>query len=199
MGRDDETKQSDRTGPSGPADARGPSRPGSADPGPVPVASPRQLAFATLAAFLLAVVALLAVILPAAYGLDPVGTGALFSFGPDSGDDPLHAQREDTVELTLQHNFSIVWAFEVEEGAGFEYAWNASAPVAPEIATEPAGGGERVVLEGDLEPQKGHAGFLQMPQTGWLVFTWSAPDDAQENVELEFRTSGAYRLIGALR
>ncbi len=168
-----------------------PSDAGARGHGPALVASPRQLLFATLAAFLLALVALTGVILPAAYGLDPVGTGSLFPGGAD--DDPV-SYREDTIGVTVPAGGSIEYKLFVEEGDSFDFNWTAPRVLFFDFHGEPDGD-----TSGDFTSHEtgraGHdAGSLTAPFSGTHGWYWENSGD--EPVVVELNTEGRYRVVG---
>lgn len=162
-------------------------------------ASARAIAAASGVAFLLAAVALAVAVLPVAYGLDPVGTGALFGWGPAEEGDPGHSERTDEVDLVLSPGTTLRWGFEVQEGAWMDHRWNASVALNATIVVEPAGETAPMTIDASPGPVDNESGGFRMPAEGRVVFIWSLPEHAQGEADISLWTSGSYRLLGALR
>jgi hypothetical protein len=78
--------------------------------------APRSIITATLAAIVVAALVFVAAILPAEYGSDPLGTGALLGLTAlANGENPLEEQvegyRQDTVEFTLEPFQSVEYKY----------------------------------------------------------------------------------------
>lgn len=158
----------------------------------------REIAVASVVAFLLAAVALGVAVLPIGYGVDPVGTGALFGWGLEPEGEHSHQERTDEVDLVLAPGHTLQWGFEVEQGAWFDYQWNATMALNATLIAQPGDGGEPVTIDTWDDLVDNQSGGLLMPFTGQLVFSWSLPEDAQQE-ELTLWTAGSYRLLGAIR
>lgn len=162
--------------------------------------SPREIAGASLVAFILAALVLVVAVLPMGYGLDPVGTGALFGWGPDlEEEDHSHGARTDDVDLVLSPGHTLRWGFEVQEGAWLDYRWNASMALNATVLIESAEGREPMVIDEPMDPVDNMSGGFRVPFEGRVVFSWSSPEDARQEAEVSLWTSGSYRLLGALR
>ncbi len=163
--------------------------------------SPREILGASLVAFLLAALVLVVAVLPMGYGLDPVGTGALFGWGPEleEEEDHSHAERTDDVDLVLSPGHSLRWGFEVQEGAWLDYRWNASMALNATVLIESAEGREPMMVDEPMDPVDNMSGGFRVPFEGRVVFSWSLPEDAQKEAVVSLWTSGSYRLLGALR
>lgn len=98
-------------------------------------------------------IVLVTAILPAEYGIDPLGTGRalglldLYGAAPSpvapAEGGPVTPQaaayRTDTRQLTVPSLGSIEFKYEVRQGATFVYSWRATAPIEFDFHTEPAG------------------------------------------------------------
>lgn len=127
-----------------------------------PAPSSGALARATVVALLVAGVVLVAAILPAEYGIDPLGTGrvlglsALFTAGEEAAANastpsglasadatPLHPQlyqyRVDTREFIIPPKSGMEFKYELGKGATMLYEWKASSFVDFDFHTEPEG------------------------------------------------------------
>ena len=128
--------------------------------GPAP--SGRALVGATLAALLVASVVLATAVIPAEYGVDPLGTGRVLglldlfaakeevsaaaaapaTIVPAAGG-PLHSRYEDyrfdAREFTIPPRTGMEFKYELIEGATMLYAWRATGFVDFDFHTEPEG------------------------------------------------------------
>jgi len=126
---------------------------------PTPQApSGRALAKATAVALVIAAVVLVTTVLPAEFGIDPLGTGRalglnnLFGAGgaaagpativPD-GAGPVHPQlneyRVDSREITIGPYQGLEFKYDLDKGASMLYSWKANAFLDFDFHTEPAG------------------------------------------------------------
>ena len=115
--------------------------------------SPRAIARASALAFLAAVIVLVTAVLPAEFGLDPLGTGRalgllnLFNAAPPpiaaAADGPVVLQetgfRTDSRKLTVPSLGSVEFKYQMAKGAVLVYSWRATAPIDFDFHTEPAG------------------------------------------------------------
>jgi hypothetical protein len=123
-----------------------------------PAPSGAALFKATLVAIAIAAIVLVTTILPAEYGIDPLGTGAALGLGnlfgveqvpagpativaDESG--PVHPQlyeyRTDARTLTIGPKEGIEFKYELDKGATILYAWKADSFVDFDFHTEPEG------------------------------------------------------------
>jgi hypothetical protein len=116
----------------------------------------RSILTATAIALLVSIVVLVAAILPAEYGVDPLGTGRLLGLldlynagtaaappiTPPSGG-PLFPQaagfRIDSRQLTVPSLGSLEFKYALPKGASMVYSWQASAPIDFDFHTEVEG------------------------------------------------------------
>ena len=124
--------------------------------------STRTLAKATVVALIVAGALLITVVLPAEYGIDPLGTGeatglvALYQAGAGLGDpapavitaDPSGPlvpspgdHKVDTMSFTLAPGQAIEYKYQLALGATMIYTWKASDEVEFDFHTEPEGKG----------------------------------------------------------
>jgi hypothetical protein len=132
----------------------------------------KRLLAATAIALAVALVVLLAAVLPAEYGLDPLGTGKALGltalYDADSGDDaatpPANAEgdatplprvyKTESTTFTLGAGQAFEYKYRIERGGGLVYAWSATAPMKYELHGDPDGIGAQVVSY-----EKGQADF----------------------------------------
>lgn len=141
---------------------------------------------------------LVAVVLPAEYGIDPIGTGCAFGLlglyaaeappvTPLEGG-PVFPQptdyRLDTRQLTVPSLGSIEFKYELARGAALMYTWRASAPVDFDFHTEPAASpGASETFERGEAVEK--SGFYTAPYDGIHGWYWENFNDADVTVTLE--------------
>lgn len=92
-----------------------------------------------------AIVVLVAFVLPAEIGLDPLGTGRLFGLtglaNPPSPALTPAAQgiRSEEIEFALEPFQSVEYKYELAEGAGMTFSWSADGDVYYDMHAEPEG------------------------------------------------------------
>jgi hypothetical protein len=127
-----------------------------------PPPPPRSLAKATAVAIVLAAIVLVTAVLPAEYGIDPLGTGRalgldkLFAAGQEAAaaasapatiaaaeGGPVFPQfadyRVDTREFTIDPGQGMEFKYELDKGATMIYSWKATQYVDFDFHTEPEG------------------------------------------------------------
>ncbi len=94
--------------------------------------SRRKLGIATGAALVGAGIVLVTLVLPAEYGIDPLGTGAALGLAAlaEPGSSTLTSQDEaysvNSVEFTLGPFESVEYKYRLEEGGSMLYSWEAT-------------------------------------------------------------------------
>jgi hypothetical protein len=175
--------------------------------------SKQKLAKATAGAFVVAVVILFVAVLPAEYGIDPLGTGTalgLTSLSEARGataDGPVttapvvvgaytpqpKVYKIDTEELTLGPHQGVELKYHLEKGAVMVYAWRSTAPVESEFHGEP-----------DVKPNPEYYdsyeldkvgkdrsnGSFTAPSTG--IHGWFWENKTDKSVEVHLTTAGFY-------
>ena len=130
------------------------------NPPVAPAPSRGALLKATLVALVIAAIVLVTTVLPAEYGIDPLGTGEalgltdLFAAGAEvdpatpatitaTEGGPVYPQfneyRVDTREFTIPPGKGMEFKYELDKGATMLYSWKASAFVDFDFHTEPEG------------------------------------------------------------
>ncbi|HXH25316.1 MAG TPA: hypothetical protein VNI78_08715 [Vicinamibacterales bacterium] len=176
-----------------------------------PAPSGRALAKATAAALLVAALVLVTAVLPAEYGIDPLGTGRMLGltdlFAAGAEVDPatpatitpleggpvfpqFNEYRVDTREFTIPPNTGIEFKYELDKGATLIYSWKASAFVDFDFHTEPEG----KPREASDSFEKGTAaqkrGAYTAPYDG--IHGWWWENKTTEPVTLKLTTAGFY-------
>lgn len=159
------------------------------------VPTARRLALATGAALAAAMAILVVAVLPAEYGVDPLGTGsALGLLHEDAvetsaftsvGADPLVPQprgpaaeygaehRTDTVEFELGPYEYLEYKYRLAQGATMVYSWQASEPVIHDFHGAPADGGPEVSVDKSTKARA--SGSLAAAFAGIHGWYWENP------------------------
>jgi hypothetical protein len=179
-----------------------------------------RLAVATGAALLVAGLVLVAIVLPAEYALDPLGTGAklgLLDLGLtgqqvaalEAGtgtaaaggtilapQDAAFAQETITFEAKPREGFE--YKYRLEKGEALLYSWTSSAPMNTEFHAEPDGAprGYAQTYE-KKDGMTGASGTLTAPFSGIHGWYWENTTDQPATVTLT--TSGYYNLSHEFR
>ena len=173
--------------------------------GPAP--APRTIVAATLVAMLVAAIVLVTVVLPAEYGLDPLGTGralglldlygAPASLGPPiapAAEGPLRAQpagyRVDSRQFTLPSLGTLEFKYHLRQGAGLLYAWRATAPLGFDFHTEPAGKPPEASESLERDEAEERNGAYSAPYDGLHGWYWENLTDGDVTITLD--TAGFY-------
>ena len=105
--------------------------------------SVRQIMVATVVAILVATLLLVAVILPAEYGIDPLGTGATLGLLGLAQDRPvaLHSDeyRLDSADLVVGPYDWVEYTYRFEEGGSMLFSWQATGPLSYNLHSAPDG------------------------------------------------------------
>ena len=176
-----------------------------------PAPSTRALAKATLVALVGAVLVLVSAILPAEYGIDPLGIGeatgltALYEAGSTLGDPvpavitadpsgPLVPQaadhKVDAMSFTLAPDQWIEYKYELDLGATMIYTWKATDVIEFDFHTEPAGlgaAGSESFEKGEADAGRGSYRARYPGIHGWY---WHNP--TRDEVVVTLATSGFY-------
>lgn len=155
----------------------------------------RNLAVVISAALIASVAIFTAIILPAEFGRDPLGTGSLLGLSgmTQTTADALHPQLEfhknDEVEFLLEPFQSLEYKFLMDRGHAIVFSWSADSNLyvdmhAENLTVEDA---EESYLQGDFSEQMGayEAAFNGMH--GWF---WE--NRGFETVTLKLKTSGFF-------
>jgi len=154
-------------------------------------ATPRGVLAATAAAFLLAAVALVAFVLPAEYGVDPLGSGramgllALAPAEPEALADASAGYVTDTVTFELDPFESIEYKYRLAAGDGLVFSWRATGQLVAELHGEPDAAPAGVADSFELTRAAGRRGTYQAPFAGWHGWFWQNRGTDTVSVTLE--------------
>ena len=156
--------------------------------------SPRRLALSCAGAFLLALLVILVAVLPAEYGLDPLGTGEAFGLTLLSRVQPIGAEvgeyKTDQLTLVLAPTEWVELTYELEEGAGMLFSWDATGVVSYNFHSAPEGGPPGYAETFDAEDSEQAHGSYIAPFTGVHGWYWENP--GIDYVEIRIATAGFY-------
>lgn len=163
--------------------------------------SGRALAKATLVALVVAAVVLVVAILPAEYGIDPLGAGralGLSNFAAAEAppetvapawDGPLSPQDDpfttDTRTFTLPADGWVEFKYTLASGATMLYDWTASGPVEFDFHTEMAGKPPEAAESYEKGESTEHRGAYLAPYDGIHGWYWRNRSDQQVTVTLK--------------
>lgn len=159
-------------------------------------ASPPRLVAAIGSSLVIAALVLVALVLPAEFGVDPLGTGTALGL-TELASPPERAVRSldaslaaDDVRFTLEPWESLEFKVQVVERGGLVYRWTASHPVVYEFHGEPAGGPEGFAETWNKATGQSDSGIATLPFSGW--HGWFFENRSLERVVIEVRVSGFY-------
>jgi hypothetical protein len=176
-----------------------------------------KLAKTTAIALLAAAALLVAIVLPAEYGIDPLGTGRRLGLteiaapllrpvevvSPDGavlapvqrgpvGEYPAEFKL-DVFEVTLQPYDYIEYKYHLEQGATMLYSWTASAPVIHDFHGERSSGasdGGPAEVSFDGQDRRQASGSFTAPFSGIHGWFWENPGG--ESIHIRLTSSGFY-------
>ena len=160
-----------------------------------PPVSIRRLGIAALASLLAAVLVFAGAVLPAEYGVDPLGTGDLFGLlalaqvaavGAEEGE-----YRTDAVELTLRPEEWVEYTYRIEEGGAMLYSWRATGPLAYNLHSAPDGAPAGYAESFDAQENDAAHGSYVAPFTG--IHGWYWENLGSQDVTIAFSSAGFYR------
>jgi hypothetical protein len=181
----------------------------------------QRIAVAAGAALLAAGLILVTVVLPAEYGVDPLGTGArlglvelgltgqrvaaLEATGATGGptDQPIivpqeRAFKEETIEFRLAPREGMEYKYRLDKGEAMLYSWTATTPVNYELHAEPDGaprGYAQSYEKKDATSQA--AGTLTAPFSG--IHGWFWENTGDQPVTVTLTASGFYNMSHEFR
>ncbi len=177
------------------------------------------LAFVSVVTSLVTVALVFALILPSAYGIDPLGWGAKLGIShrpaqaatniapngsnalaaaaqvasPSQPDDPL-AEREDTVELTIPPKQGLDYRLAMERDYDLDYFWTTNGKtVYTELRGESKDGKMASKTFAKLTSASGK-GFFIIPFIGQFGWHWQNKTD--QPITIRLHTKGTYQMVG---
>jgi hypothetical protein len=182
--------------------------------------SRQRVALVAGAGLLAAGLILVMIVLPAEYGVDPLGTGARLgllqlgvtgqqvaalnaaaSAGPRQGAIiAAHSRpfQQETASFTLAAHEAMEYKYRVEKGDALLYSWSAAAPVNYELHAEPDGAPRGYAQSYEKRSNVTQAsGTMTAPFTGIHGWYWENAGD--RSITITLRSAGFYNLSHEFR
>jgi hypothetical protein len=181
----------------------------------------QRIAVAAGAALLSAGVILVTVILPAEFGVDPVGTGAMLglldlgatgqqikALASDAANRGANqtptivsqerAFKDETVEFKVAPHEAMEYKYRLDKGEALLYSWTATAPVNYELHAEPDGAPRGYAESYEKVPAKASAsGTLTAPFGG--IHGWFWENTGSQPITITLRSAGFYNMAHEFR
>jgi hypothetical protein len=173
-----------------------------------PLPSWRTLALSTAAAAGLAAIALVTLVWPAEFGIDPTGVGKLLGLTrlaaaaegavrPATGEAGIESVRRDTVQIQVPAKSDLEYKFRLASGAVLEYVWRTDRGVLfAELHGEPTGAPQNYYEDFIVSTSEHVKGSHRAPFDGRHGWYWKNDNDFPVTITL--MTSGEYEVIGQL-
>ena len=165
--------------------------------GGVTAPSVRKILLATAGAAVAAAVILITAVLPAEYGIDPLGTGRLLGLTDLAGGAPSGAiNRQDVAYKTNTASFDlgpyefVEFKYRLEQGATMVYSWTATGSVIYDFHSEPDGAPEGYAESFDKAQSLTAHGSYTAPFSGIHGWFWENP--GTRPVTITLTTAGFY-------
>jgi hypothetical protein len=172
------------------------------------VPSGRSLLKATTAALVVAIIVLTTAVLPAEYGIDPLGTGKALGLSGIAGASgptvipkaaatggPITTRptgyKVDAIEFTLVPGDSVEYKYHLDAGSTMLYTWKASAPIEFDMHTEPDQGGAAASDSFEAGTKNEGHGSYMAPYAGIHGWYWKNTNPT-ETVTITVQTAGFY-------
>jgi hypothetical protein len=157
--------------------------------------NPRSILKASAIALAVAVVVTVTVILPAEFGADPLGTGAVLGLTALSKDEnPLEEQleihRTDFVEFELGAFQSVEYKYLMDLEAAMIFSWVADGELYYDMHAEPAGLDEEYAESFEQGNSDRRMGSFHAPFSG--IHGWFWENRSLDTVTVRLYTSGFY-------
>jgi hypothetical protein len=189
--------------------------------GAQPTQARDKIAVAAGAALLVAGLLLVTVVLPAEYGLDPLGTGARLglmeisateqkaaAFAASLANDPASARagvvpqdqefHRETVDFKVGPDGWMEYKYRLDKGEALLYSWKATSPVEYEFHAEPDGAPAGYAESYEKVPSSTQAlGTLTAPFSG--IHGWYWKNRSRQEVTITLSTAGFYNLSHEFR
>ncbi len=156
--------------------------------------SVKQIAMASGAALLVALVVVFGAVLPAEYGLDPLGTGRALGLLALSQVQPIGASdityKTDTVELRLAPTEWVESTYRFEEGASMVFSWESTGIVSYNFHAAPDNAPPGYAQSFDARESDSAHGSYVAPFTG--VHGWYWENLGSDYVTITLTSAGFY-------
>jgi hypothetical protein len=164
--------------------------------GGLPPPPVRKILLATAGAAAAAAILLITAVLPAEYGIDPLGTGRLLGLTDLSGASSAAIKRQDASYKTNTASFDlgpyefVEFKYRLEQGATMVYSWTATGPVIYDMHSEPDGAPAGYAESFDKAQSPSAHGSYTAPFSGIHGWFWENPNS--KLVTITLTTAGFY-------
>jgi hypothetical protein len=158
--------------------------------------SVRKILLATAGAAVAAAIILMTTVLPAEYGIDPLGTGRLLGLTDLAGAAGGAITRQDASYKTNRATFElgpyefVEFKYRLEQGASMIYSWTATGEVIYDFHSEPDGAPEGYAESFDKARMPEAHGTYTAPFSGIHGWFWENP--GSKRVTITLTTAGFY-------
>jgi len=157
--------------------------------------SKRKIGVAAVAALLVAALVFAGAVLPAEYGVDPLGTGELLGLLALAQVIAITTEeseyRTDEYELRLAPSEWVEYTYRLQEGGTMLYTWGATGPVEYNFHSAPDGAPPGYAESFDSAESSSANGSYVAPFTG--VHGWYWENAGNEEIVITLSTAGFYR------
>ena len=156
--------------------------------------SPKKIAAATGVALVTAVLVLFGAVLPAEYGLDPLGTGealGLLALAQVQAITPAEVEYlVDEAELVVRPSEWVEYSYLLDDGASMIYSWQATGPLSYNFHSAPEGAPPGYAESFDAQESDQAHGLYAAPFTG--IHGWYFENLGDTEVTVNLYTAGFY-------
>ena len=156
--------------------------------------SRRKVLTAVAGAFVVAVALLVGAILPAEYGIDPVGTGRLLGLLALGQSQPFATEEGeyhvDRAELSLYPAEWVEYFYRLDEGSNMVFTWEATGPGTYNFHASPDGAPAGYAESFDAQDLAEGHGTYTAPFTG--IHGWYWENIGTEEITIALTTAGFY-------
>ena len=158
--------------------------------------APSRIIWATGFAAVVAAVVLVVAVLPAEYGIDPLGTGRLLGLTDLAGASAgaitrqVAAYKTNTASFELGPYEFVEFKYRLEQGATMIYSWSATGPVIYDFHSEPDGAPAGYAESFDKAQTPAAHGSYKAPFSGIHGWFWENP--GTKAVTITLTTAGFY-------
>lgn len=157
-------------------------------------ASRRRIAAAAIGAVAAGAFLLVAVLLPAEYGIDPLGSGQALGLTARALSGVIAAQpgkyREDAKQFVLAPYESLEYKYTLEQGASMLYSWEATGPVFADFHSEPRGAPAGYAESFERQESPAAHGTYTAPFSG--IHGWFWENRGRTDLTIRLRTAGFF-------
>lgn len=156
---------------------------------------PRNILIATAIALVVGIIVLFVAILPAEFGVDPLGTGqrlGLLALSADENpfEEQLEAHRDDYVEFELGPFQSVEYKYTLDMDASMIFSWVADDEVYYDMHAEPAGLGEEYAESYEQGNADRRMGSFHAPFAG--IHGWFWENRSSRTITVRLYASGFF-------